>query len=51
MKDIKNSSLREVMNLTRNIPIQEGGLAVFLEKIVEEIEYLKKQVNNENKPS
>lgn len=38
--DIKEHSLREVMEYTRNITISSGGLALIIEKIVEEIEKL-----------
>ena len=43
-KEILNKmSLRQVMEFTRSIPINEGGLEIFLEKIVSEIECLKKR--------
>jgi len=41
----KKMSLREVMEITRNMPISEGGLAIFLEKMVEIIENLERETN------
>ena len=45
---INKMTLREVMEYTKNISIQEGGLSILIEKIVSEIEDIERKVNNIN---
>jgi len=44
--NIENMTLREVMELTKGITINNGGLEILIEKIVSSIEKLEKE--NEN---
>lgn len=37
----ENMTLREVLEFTREVPLQQGGLIILLERLVEEIEKLK----------
>jgi hypothetical protein len=37
---LKKMSLRQVMDYTKTIPINEGALTIFFEKLVSEIEFL-----------
>ena len=41
--DIKNMTIREVAEATRNMRIADGGLAIMIDKIVMEIEKLQQQ--------
>jgi len=38
----KDMTLREVMEYTRHLRIRDGGLSIFLEKMVSEIEDIQK---------
>jgi hypothetical protein len=40
--NIEKMTLREVMELTKSMPIRDGGLAILIEKIVSSIEKLEK---------
>jgi hypothetical protein len=40
--NIENMSLREIMELTKNMQIKDGGLSILFEKIVSSIEKLEK---------
>ncbi len=42
-------TLREIMEYTKDIPINEGGLSIFFEKLVTEIEYLERMLNGIHK--
>jgi len=44
--NIENMTLREVMEITKGITINNGGLEILIEKIVSSIEKLEKE--NEN---
>lgn len=41
---LKTSSLREIMNKTKDIPISEGGLYILIEKICYDIEQLQNKI-------
>ena len=41
-KDLDNMSLREVVEKTKYMTLSEGGMLLLIEKIVREIEELKK---------
>jgi hypothetical protein len=42
-----NMSLREVMDYTRTISIHEGGMVIFMGRMVAEIEKLQKEIKGE----
>lgn len=41
VEDVLKLSIREVLTISKNIDIRDGGLALMIEKIVREIEALK----------
>lgn len=48
-KKIDKMTLREVMLYTKDIPLKDGGLLIFFEKLVSEIEYLERMLNGIHK--
>lgn len=47
--ELSKKTLREVLEYTRNIPIRNGGISIFFEKLVQEIEYLEKMIGGIHK--
>ncbi len=45
MINLEKHSLREVMEMTREMPISEGGLRFLIEKMISEIEKIQRQID------
>lgn len=46
---LEKMTLREVFEYTKYIPIAQGGLAIFFEKLVSHLEYLEKRIEDTKK--
>jgi hypothetical protein len=46
---LNKMTLRQVMEYTKDISINDGGLSILFEKIVSEIEYLERMFNGIHK--
>jgi hypothetical protein len=45
-KDWNNMALKDVLHMTKEIPINSGGLAILLTRIVHEFDRIQTQIND-----